>query len=149
MAVAAVTFVVVYVRSGLAMGTTREIGLSAAVAAVPAAVVAVIVLVPIATAKAPFAEQLLNLGYPSLDLILMVPAFVLLRLMLRLRGGELWLVWARLLGGIFFMALGDILFAYFTTLEFSALDPLLDLTFAYAYILLAWGAHTQVRLLRG
>ena len=77
-----------------------------------------------------------------------MPTLVLLRMMLRLRGGQLWLVWARLLGGVFFMALGDILFAYFTTLEFSAVDPLLDLTFAYAYILLAWGAYTQVALAR-
>jgi hypothetical protein len=106
------------------------------------------VLVPIATAEAPLTEQLLNLGYPTLDLILMVPAFVLLRLMLRLRGGQLWLVWARILGGVFFMAVGDILFAYFTTLEFSAIDPLLDLSFAYAYILIAWGAHTQYALVR-
>ena len=46
------------------------------------------------------------------------------------------------------MALADVLFAYFSTLDFTILDPLLDLFFAWSYVFMAWGAAAQVRVLR-
>jgi hypothetical protein len=141
-------FVWVYQHSGLAMATRGEIIQTLVAGAMPVALIVGVVLRPIAAAEASFWEQFLNLAYPALDLVLFVPAALLLRVMLKLRGGRLWHVWARLLAAVFFMGSGDVLYAYFTTLDFSALDPLLDLTFAYGYILLAWGTFTQAELLR-
>jgi hypothetical protein len=60
-----------------------------------------------------------------------------------MRGGSLWKVWMALLLGFVFLAAGDILFAFFTTLGKSALDPLLDVAFAWSYILIARALVTQ------
>jgi hypothetical protein len=58
----------------------------------------------------------------------------------------LWRVWALLLLGFCFIAAGDILFAYLTTLGLDALDPLLHLVFVCAYVLIAWGVFEQRRI---
>ena len=55
-------------------------------------------------------------------------------------GGALGLA---LLLGFVFLAAGDILFAFFTTLGKSGLDPLLDVAFAWSYILIARALVTQ------
>jgi len=113
------------------------------------AVVGVIVLRPIAFEEAPAIEHLLNFSYPFLDGLLLVPGLMLLRLTMKFRGGSLWVVWLLLLLGFFCVAAGDIVFAYFTTLELTELDPLLDLVFAAAYIFFAWGTRRQLAILEG
>jgi hypothetical protein len=139
-------FSFVYIASGLPMGSRRSALITGAGVGLPLILALILVLRPITAAQTSRGEWLLNVTYPILDLILLIPAIVLTRVMVKMRGGTLWLVWARLLAGIVFVALGDVLFAYFTSLKFTALDPLLDLAFAYAYVLLAWGTHTQWRL---
>lgn len=138
----------VYFRSGLAMGTRGELLLSVLLSAAVLAAVGVVVLRPIVAAGDGGLGHVLNITYPTLDFILLAPCFVLTRLMLRLRGGRLWMAWACLLLGLAFVSLGDILYAYFSTLGVAALDPLLDLTFALGYILMAWGAFVHCSLAR-
>jgi hypothetical protein len=98
---------------------------------------------PVLASDAPWAERALNIAYPVLDSILLVPAVLLLKMALSMRGGSLWKVWMALLLGFVFLAAGDILFAFFTTLGKSALDPLLDVAFAWSYILIARAVVTQ------
>jgi hypothetical protein len=98
---------------------------------------------PVLASDAPFAERALNIAYPVLDCILLVPAVLLLKMALSMRGGSLWKVWMALLLGFVFLAAGDILFAFFTTLEKTGLDPLLDVAFAWSYILIARAVVTQ------
>jgi hypothetical protein len=98
---------------------------------------------PVLASDAPWAERALNIAYPVLDAILLVPAVLLLKMALSMRGGALWKVWMALLLGFVFLAAGDILFAFFTTLGKNALDPLLDVAFAWSYILIARALVTQ------
>jgi hypothetical protein len=104
-------------------------------------------LVPIVrSADAPLAKTL-NLVYPALDLVLLVPAIVLLRITSRFRGGAVWRIWLALLAGFVFTALGDILFAYFSTLGFTQLDPAVHAMYLVAYGGLAAGTMVQRQLL--
>jgi hypothetical protein len=48
-----------------------------------------------------------------------------------------------LLLGFVFLSVGDILFAVFTTLGKTSLDPLLDVAFAWSYILIARALVSQ------
>jgi hypothetical protein len=101
---------------------------------------------PVVSEPAPVLERLLNVAYPVLDALLLVPSLILLQAVARMRGGRLWRVWALLLLGFCFIAAGDILFAYLTTLGLDALDPLLHLVFVCAYVLIAWGVFEQRRI---
>jgi hypothetical protein len=96
----------------------------------------------------PVAEKALNVAYPISDLLLLIPVLMLFHMALMLRGGKLWRVWMALLVGFILLALGDILFAYFTTMEMGFLDPLLDVMFTCSYIFIAWGASFQYSFLR-
>lgn len=131
---------------GVALGELAWVGL---VALAVLLLVAIVVLRPVATEEAPLLARFLNLAYPLLDCLLLVPGLMLLRLTMKLRGGSLWIVWMLLLLGFFFVAAGDILFAYFTTLGLEILDPLLHLLFAAAYVLFAWGTRRQLAILEG
>lgn len=121
--------------------------MTASLATAVLAALGFVALAPIAATPAPTGVRALNVTYPVLDLLLLVPTIVLARMAFKLRGGAMWLVWSRLLTGFSLMALADVLFAYFTTLGFTSLDPWLDLLFAWSYVFMAWGAAAQVRVL--
>ena len=105
------------------------------------------VLAPIA-ASGPWGwGTALNIFYPAADLVLLVPALHLVRASLAFRGGQLGRIWVRLLGGIVFLCGADVLFAYFSSLGQSALDPLLHSLYLAAYCLLAQAAIAQAELL--
>jgi hypothetical protein len=106
------------------------------------------VLMPLLETPAPLAEKVLNVVYPVFDLLLLVPVLILLQMTIKLRGGRLRRVWMALLVGFICLALGDILFAYFTTMDMGVLDPLLDVMFTYSYIFIAWGIALQYSLLK-
>ena len=139
-----VTFIAAYARSGFPMeGTAAALLLLVAAAAA----VSWPLLAPIArSADAPLAKML-NIVYPALDLVLLVPVVVLLRITSRFRGGAVWHIWCALLAGFVFTAVGDILFAYFSTLHFTRLDPAVHAMYIVAYGGLAVGAMVQRRLL--
>jgi diguanylate cyclase len=139
-----IAFIVAYGRSGFPMrGTTVTFlvfGAAAAAGAWP-------LLRPIVHSGDALLAKTLNIVYPALDLVLLVPVIVLLRMTSRFRGGAVWHVWCAMLAGFVFTAVGDILFAYFSTLGFSTLDPAVHAMYLVAYGGLAVGAIEQRRLL--
>jgi hypothetical protein len=111
-------------------------------------VVAVVILRPVAATSGPLLDRILTIAYPALDLVLLVPLVLLLRIALRLRGGNVGEVWLLLLTGFVFLCAGDICFAYFQSLGAQHLDPFVHATFILAYALIAGGAHRQLRILK-
>jgi len=139
-----IAFIVAYARSGFPMGGTVLTFVILSVAVMAAAWP---LLRPIVNGSDALLAKTLNIVYPALDLVLLVPVVVLLRITSRFRGGAVWHIWLALLAGFVFTALGDILFAYFSTLGFSRLDPAVHAMYLVAYGGLAAGAMVQRRLL--
>jgi hypothetical protein len=57
-------------------------------------------------------------------------------------------VWALVLGGLIFMCVGDLSFAYLSALGQQHRGPFVHATFILFYGLIAGGAHRQLQLLR-
>ena len=141
---ALVLFAITYTRSGF-----PATGLKAFAVIIFIAVIAIAwpILRPLAHVGASPLAKTLNLAYPSLDLLLMAPIAVLLRITSRFRGGAVWPIWLSLLVGFAFTAAGDILFAYLSALGHNELDPFVHAMYIIAYGNLAWGALFQEKLL--
>ncbi len=145
--VALIGFVRAYALVGYPIGSLRERWRWAAGATAVAIVVALPLLLPVVRSPGLSGAKALNVAYPALDLILLIPTFLLLRASLPLRGGRVWLVWGALLTGFVFMGVGDVLFAYFSTLGIASVDPLLHATYIVSYGSLAVGVLRQHALL--
>lgn len=139
-----IAFIAAYARSGFPMQGTGALFVILSLAAIAAAWP---LLRPIILSSDALLPKTLNIVYPALDLVLLVPVVVLLRITSRFRGGTVWHIWLALLTGFIFTAAGDILFAYFSTLGISRLDPAVHAMFIVAYGGLAAGAMVQRRLL--
>jgi hypothetical protein len=142
-------FVRVYRAAGLEVAQASEVGVVSSLALGFFAVFFFVAGRPVLESDASTLERALNLAYPALDMVMLVPAALLLRMARQMRGGSLWKVWMTLLVGLFFLAAGDIGFAFFTTLGQASLDPLLDLFYAWSYVLVARAAATQCGILKG
>lgn len=137
-----------YREAGFPIGSTGErVAILAGVGAI-AAIAAVLVLRPVAATSGPALDRVLTVAYPVLDLVLLLPLALLLRVALRLRGSHAGEVWLLLLGGFVCLAAGDICFAYFQALGEAHLDPFVHGTYILSYGLMAGGAHRQLELLR-
>ncbi len=145
---AAVQFVRVYVGSGFPLGHRDGHVAVAAVSTVVFVVIGIPVLIPVARSPGPLAERALNLGYPILDFVSLVPVVVLLRIASYFRGGRVFRVWATLVVGMVFACCGDVLFAYWTSVGTKVLEPLVDAMLIISYVALAGGAAFQYVLLR-
>jgi hypothetical protein len=141
---ALVSFAIAYTQSGFPMTGLPSLTVGLIIVA---AAIAWPLLAPIARTPAPPLATALNLAYPSLDLLLLVPTIVLLGLTSRFRGGAVWRIWAALVTGFLFTAIGDIAFAYFSTLNYTRLDPLTHAMYIVAYGSLAAGTAIQYRIL--
>ena len=140
-------FVRTYRASGFATGGGP--GESAVITAALCALFGVVgyeVLWPLAFASIPVTEKVVNLGYPALDLVTLIPASIVLAITLRFRGGQVWRVWAALLVGIGFATGGDILFADTSPENAHLIGPLADLTFTLGYLFCAYGTRLQYEL---
>jgi hypothetical protein len=147
---ALVNFLKGYAEAGYSLGSARQRAALSVLAGVVGLAVVLLVLRPVMLK--PGVEPLarfLNTAYPALDLVLLLPAGLLLRASLPLRGGEVWKAWLALLTGFVFMGIGDILFAYFDALNVRAVDPLIHPAYLISYGSLALGAVRQSRLLKG
>jgi hypothetical protein len=136
-------FLRAYTRSELPLTSRREVLTLVAFTAPLLVALGATLLRPVLASPAPLLEQALNVAYPLLDCLLLVPTLVLARVTSRLRGGAVHRVWTVLLAGFLCTAAGDVAFAYFSTLGMERLDPLVDLLFAASYGLWAWGAGSQ------
>ena len=114
--------------------------------AVVALVVAVPVLWPIALAPAPPLERAINVAYPALDLVALVPLAMLLRLTRRM-GGTVGRVWSFLLAGCVAFATADVLFASFSDPALHPVDPVLHASYVLSYGLWATGTRLQLDLI--
>jgi len=136
-----------YGETGYPIGTTRErMGTAVAIGAA-ALLVAYPILKPVLEAPAAPLATVLNIAYPALDLALLVPVVILLRIAIRFRGGQVWLVWAGLLAGFLLMCVADVLYAYFSAMGKESLDPLVNVAFILSYAAIARGALGQYELL--
>jgi hypothetical protein len=143
---ALVSFIRAYEKAGLPLGSAGERwGIGVAVVAV-CAVLGYLVLKPIAVADVPALEKALNLAYPGLDFVLLVPTLLLLRITLRLRGGQVGTMWLMLLTGFVLLSVGDILFAYLSALGQAHLDPLVDAMYILSYGIIARAVMRQLEL---
>ena len=137
-----------YREAGFPTGSAAErVGIVAGVGAV-GLVGVVAILRPVAAAGGVLLDRVLTVAYPVLDLVLLLPLALLLRVALRLRGSRAGEVWLLLLGGIVFLCAGDACFAYFQSLGEIHLDPYVHGTYLLAYGLIAGGAHRQLELLK-
>jgi hypothetical protein len=137
-----------YGESGYPIGSPGERAQTAGAAVAVAALAAYPMLKPVVTVPAPALEMFLNVAYPVLDLALLVPVVVLLRIAIRFRGGEVWKVWAGLLAGLLLSCAADVFFAYSTASGRERFDALSDVLFILSYAALARGALGQYHLLK-
>jgi len=137
-----------YREAGFPTGSVAERAAILAGIGVIAAIVAVPILRPVAGVEGALLDRILTVAYPVLDLVLLMPLALLLRVALRLRGSHAGEVWLLLLGGFVFLCAGDILFAYFQSLGARHLDPVVHATYILSYGLIAGGAHRQLELLQ-
>src|SRR5205807_4160885 len=91
--VAMFSFLVGWRASGFPLGNARTQAVVAVAAGLLLAVLNVVMLRPIAHAQLPLAERLLDIGYPILDSIVLVPTLILFGMALHFRGGRVWTVW--------------------------------------------------------
>jgi hypothetical protein len=141
-------FLRAYREAGLPMGSPGERTAILAGVVVLGVAVGAPILHPVLASEGTALERLLNVAYPAFDLVLLAPLALLLRVALRLQGGHVGSVWGLLLGGMVFLCLGDIFFAYFSALGQQHLDPFVHATYILAYGLMAGGTHRQLGLLR-
>jgi hypothetical protein len=137
-----------YREAGFPIGRVAERAAILAGVGVVAAFLAVPVLRPVAVVGGPLLDRVLTVAYPILDLLLLLPLALLLRVALRLRGSRAGDVWALLGGGFVFLCIGDICFAYFQSLGELQFDPFVHATYILSYGLIAGGAHRQLELLK-
>jgi hypothetical protein len=142
-------FLRAYREGGFPIGSLAERLLIVMAIGLLGGTLAVRMLRPVAAGGGELLDRILNVAYPLLDLVLLMPLALLLRMALRMRGSHAGQIWALLLGGFVFLVCGDIAFAYLTQLEGQQhLDPFVHATYILSYGLIAAGAHRQLLLLK-
>jgi hypothetical protein len=134
-------FIRTYREAGYPVGSAGGHALIAALVAVLAGVIAVPILRPVLAAPGSRIELLLNTAYPVLDFVLLVPMIILVRVAWPFRGGAIFRAWAALLGGVVSICAGDLLFAWFSMLGETHLDPLLHGSYLVGYVCFALGTR--------
>jgi hypothetical protein len=139
-------FLAAYRSSGL----FSDAGARRAAALFAAAGVAITAGIAITTARLPvsWAERATDIAYAALDLGLLVPLALLVRLARQL-GGPVGLVWHVLLGAIVVFTAGDISIGYLDALGLSPSFLASQLPFVVAYGLAAAGSRLQLAVVEG
>lgn len=141
---ALLAFLRAYTESGHPIGDLSGLGLVTAVVCV---LLGALLLWPVMLSDAPVPEKVLNAAYTMFDFVLLIPTVMLLRIALRFQGGAVGRIWTALLCGFLLVCAGDIFFAYFTAVEVTRLDPLVDLAYLAGYGGLALGTAYQREVL--
>ena len=143
------TFVHAYMASGFPLGRSGQLWAVALGAAAVGAVLVMPLLRPVVAAAAPPLEKALNVAYPLLNFLMLVPAVLLLWITARFRGGRIALVWTAMVAGILFTTIADVLFGFFSNLGRSDLGAALDALYLLAYGCLAAAPLYQRALQEG
>jgi hypothetical protein len=146
---ALVQFVRAYHEAGYPMGSRGERARLLALTAIICASLSFVVLRPVVLSDLPPVQKALTAAYPLLDMALLVPLALLLRTTWHFRGGSVGTAWMAVLTGIVFMCAGDVLFAYFTALGQTGLDPFVHGAYIMAYGLIAAGVRKHLALVAG
>ena len=141
------SFMKAYKEAGYPFGSTGILWAFTIILAVLCLVIGFFILRPIAHASKPALEIALNISYPILDFIILIPAILLVRLTLPLRLGQVGQAWLVLLGGFIFMSAGDIVYAYTSSLEIKRLDPLIHIMYLISYCMIGLGVLRQNKML--
>jgi diguanylate cyclase len=144
---AILSFIGAYRAVGFPVGSTRERVVVGALVVAAAVAIGIPILPRIASADSPLGEKLLNVAYPALDFVLLLPLAVLLRATLGLAGSHVGRVWQALLGGFVLVCVADIAFACFSSLGQEHLDPYVHASFILAYAMIAVGVSRQAEIL--
>jgi hypothetical protein len=147
--VALVAFVRAYAASGFPIGQPAQLWTVGIVGTLLGAALVVPLLRPIVAVPAPPIEKALNIAYPMLDFLTLVPALLLLWISLRMRGGRVGSVWGALVAGILFTTIADVLFGFFSNLGRTDLIAVIDALYLLAYGCLAASAIYQRELVAG
>lgn len=89
------------------------------------------------------AETSINLVYPFLDIMVFVPAFIALILFFR---GEVNFLWVTVTLGVICMAVADTTFLVERCLEIFSPSSIVNLFFAWKWILFAFGAYSHIKI---
>jgi hypothetical protein len=145
---ATAAFVGAYRQAGYPVGSGGEhLALGLAVG-LSAAAFGYWLLRPVLAEPAPLLEHALNVAYPALDLAWLVPAVLLLRITFGFRGGRIFPAWGLVLAGIVAQCAGDILYAHYSGLGDTLLDPLLHAVYVVSYLFIALGVLEHHSLIR-
>jgi hypothetical protein len=144
---ATAAFVGAYREAGYPVGSTREHAALGLVVGVAAAAFGYWLLRPVLVEPAPPLEHVLNVAYPALDLAWLIPAVLLLRITFGFRGGRIFHAWGFVLAGIVAQSAGDLLYAHYSGLGDTLLDPLLHATYVLSYLFIALGVLEHHSLL--
>jgi hypothetical protein len=147
--VALMAFVRAYAASGFPLGPKGQLWTVGIGGVLVGAALVVPLLRPVLAAPAPLLEKALNLAYPTLDFLTLVPALLLLWFSLRFRGGRVGAVWGALVAGILFTTIADVTFGFFSILGRSDLGAVIDALYLLAYGCLAASALYQRELVSG
>ncbi len=142
-----VRFISVYRGSGLPVGSARQHLRIAIGSGAVLAILSYVLLGPIARADLSWPQLFINLAYPVMDLVALVPMIVMIRIVFAFRPGSVWAVWAALFLGFIGLAIADSVTAYLGPSEAAAMDPGLHLTYLLGYFFVACGARLQYELL--
>jgi hypothetical protein len=137
-------FLAAYLSSGFF--PDRGARRAAAIAVTLAAGVAAVVVVTTVRLPVPWPERATDVAYAVLDLALLVPLVLLVRLARRL-GGPVGHVWRLLLGGFMVLAVADVSIGYLDALGIGPSYLLSQAPFLVAYGLVAAGSRRQLALL--
>lgn len=140
-------FLRAYHESGLPVGSRAERAAIVLGVAVVAGLAILRLLQPVAAGGGELLDRILTLAYPVLDLVLLLPLALLVRIAARLRGSHAGAVWGLVLAGFVSLCLGDIFFAYFTALGQADLDPYVHAGYILSYALITGGARRQLDLI--
>lgn len=137
-----------FLRAYRSSGLFSDAGARRAAAIASAAAVAVTLGVAITTLRlpVPWAERATDVAYAALDLALLVPLALLVRLAKQL-GGPVGLVWRTLLGGFIVFTAADVAIGYLDALGLGPSYLAAQLPFVVAYGLLAAGSRMQLEVM--
>jgi hypothetical protein len=127
--------------TGLPMGSRRSHVLHALILLALYGTIFATLLWNLVTRPDPLVTRLLNVGYPTLDFLLVSVSSLLIRVSWTLRGGSLARSWFLLCAGFLLMGIADILYAY-------SPKPYLDVLFFSSYFWIGMAGQYQIRMLR-
>jgi hypothetical protein len=144
---ALVRFVRAYEEAGYPIGSRGERARFVLAVVAVSLALSVVVLRPVVAADMPAMDKALSAAYPLLDMALLVPLALLLRTTWHFRGGSVGTAWVIVLSGFVFLCAGDVLFAYFTALGKTGLDPFVHAAYIVSYGFIAAGVRRHLALI--